>query len=603
VAGLGDVNGDGLSDFVVGGYGATNPADGKLNAGCAKVYSGSDGSVIYTFWGDNADDRLGYSVAGPGDVDGDGVPDVVVGIPWSDVNGANAGAVKVFSGKDGTLVREFTGSKSEQYFGLSVAGAGDLNKDRINEIVVGAPAASDGVVINAGAVIVFSVKDGKDLWTKYGSAPGENLGEAVAGVGDINNDGYGDFIAATTQSANNGYNSGSATIFSGQDGKTLKFLTGSHATERFGLSVAGMGDLDGDGHGDFAVGAPGTNHLGESAVGSVRIFSGASFGVLASLYGNEPFEYFGWSLAGVGDMNGDGVGDIIVGNSGTDGMARIFSGSNRALLYSLPGRINSGERFSFSVDGAGDVNGDGYADVIIGAPESYSSGRAVVIGDSCPQDPEKGAPGACGCGTADTDTDKDGTPDCNDQCLVDPNKTMPGLCGCGTADTDTDKDGTPDCNDRCLVDPNKATPGQCGCGVADTDTDRDGTADCNDKCPNDPLTVGECSTPGISDSTPTPTPAPTPSLLEAPKVKVGKGSVEVWVVGKFTTKDRATFTISGPVTKTLKAQRIVVSKKNGTARLQAKFSKLPKGAYQAAWQISSSGAGTRQSLARSFKVK
>jgi hypothetical protein len=210
VAGLGDVNGDGLSDFVVGGYGATNPADGKLNAGCAKVYSGSDGSVIYTFWGDNADDGLGFSVAGPGDVDGDGVPDVVVGIPWSDVNGANAGAVKVFSGKDGTLVREFGGSKSEQYFGLSVAGAGDLNKDRINEIVVGAPAASDGVVLNAGAVIVFSVKDGKDLWTKYGSASGENLGEAVAGVGDINNDGYGDFIAATTQSANNGYSSGSA---------------------------------------------------------------------------------------------------------------------------------------------------------------------------------------------------------------------------------------------------------------------------------------------------------------------------------------------------------------------------------------------------------
>jgi hypothetical protein len=85
-----------------------------------------------------------------------------------------------------------------------------------------------------------------------------------------------------------------------------------------------------------------------------------------------------------------------------------------------------------------------------------------------------------------TDTDGDGTTDCNDGCPNDPNKTAPGICGCGVADTDTDGDGTANCNDGCPNDPNKIAPGICGCGVADTDTDGDGTADCNDGCPNDP---------------------------------------------------------------------------------------------------------------------
>ena len=113
--------------------------------------------------------------------------------------------------------------------------------------------------------------------------------------------------------------------------------------------------------------------------------------------------------------------------------------------------------------------------------------------DECPNDPNKTTPGVCGCGVADTDTDGDGTPDCNDDCPTDPNKTTPGVCGCGVADTDTDGDGTLDCNDQCPGDPNKVAPGVCGCGVADTDTDGDGTLDCNDDCPTD----ANKTTPGV----------------------------------------------------------------------------------------------------------
>ncbi|MFO0873736.1 MAG: thrombospondin type 3 repeat-containing protein [Phycisphaerales bacterium] len=108
------------------------------------------------------------------------------------------------------------------------------------------------------------------------------------------------------------------------------------------------------------------------------------------------------------------------------------------------------------------------------------------LSDGCPNDPNKIAPGMCGCGVPDTDSDRDGTPDCNDGCPNDPNKIAPGACGCGVADVDSDGDGVPNCEDNCPEGSEQGRARTCGCGVADTDSDRDGTPDCNDGCPNDP---------------------------------------------------------------------------------------------------------------------
>lgn len=127
-------------------------------------------------------------------------------------------------------------------------------------------------------------------------------------------------------------------------------------------------------------------------------------------------------------------------------------------------------------------------------------------GDQCPNDPNKTAPGACGCGASDADGDEDGTPDCNDNCVNDPGKTNPGICGCGVSDNDSDGDSVPDCNDvcpeaadidtdedgsldcldACPFDGGKTDAGVCGCGVPDADSDGDQTLDCNDNCPGDP---------------------------------------------------------------------------------------------------------------------
>ncbi len=132
---------------------------------------------------------------------------------------------------------------------------------------------------------------------------------------------------------------------------------------------------------------------------------------------------------------------------------------------------------------------DGYDDCLDGDADGTPDGC-----DGCPNDPNKSAPGICGCGLSDADSDSDGTPDCADGCPNDPAKTHLGACGCGVADADSDNDGTADCNDGCPHDPNKTAAGTCGCGVADTDSDGDAIADCNDGCPLDPdkLAPGQC---------------------------------------------------------------------------------------------------------------
>jgi len=122
-----------------------------------------------------------------------------------------------------------------------------------------------------------------------------------------------------------------------------------------------------------------------------------------------------------------------------------------------------------------------------GVPDTDTDGDASAdCIDGCAMDAEKTAPGACGCGVPDTDGDGDGVPDCSDGCPADPAKTSAGTCGCGTPDDDTDGDLSPDCLDGCPGDMGKTAPGACGCGVPDTDGDGDGTADCVDGCPMDP---------------------------------------------------------------------------------------------------------------------
>jgi hypothetical protein len=187
----------------------------------------------------------------------------------------------------------------------------------------------------------------------------------------------------------------------------------------------------------------------------------ASFGVTAS--GSATLSYQ-WKLGGTPLSDGGSI-----------------SGAQSATLTINP--VANGDYGNYTCEvsnGCGSATSS-VATLAIDPTDSDGDGTPDCI-DGCPSDPNKIAPGTCGCGVSDVDTDGDGTPDCIDGCPSDPNKIAPGQCGCGVSDVDTDGDGTADCIDGCPNDPNKIAPGQCGCGNPDTDTDGDGVADCVDNC-------------------------------------------------------------------------------------------------------------------------
>ncbi|MCU0918411.1 MAG: PA14 domain-containing protein, partial [Planctomycetes bacterium] len=177
---------------------------------------------------------------------------------------------------------------------------------------------------------------------------------------------------------------------------------------------------------------------------------------------------------------------------------------NRELDFNTEGLVHIGLMPEFIQDLRLDAESDKDLEPLFRSAEAYlkmwekAEKRGVSIkffnGDACPFNPNKAEPGQCGCNTADTDTDGDGTADCRDKCHYDPNKTKPGICGCGIADTDTDLDGVPDCNDLCPDNPDKLDTGICGCAAAEADNDGDGFPNCVDECPLDPgkTISGEC---------------------------------------------------------------------------------------------------------------
>ena len=367
VSGVGDVNGDGVADLIVGAPFSCNNGGGCN--GNARVFSGADGSIIYNFIGDSPGDEFGTSVSGAGDVNGDGVADLIVGAPFGDGNNGNdTGSVRVFSGADGSIIYNFFGDSSGDEFGTSVSDAGDVNGDGVADLIVGAP-DDDSNAFNAGSVRVFSGVDGSVLHTFDGDSILDRFGTSVSGAGDVNGDGFADLIVGAPGVDSVFTGSGSARVFSGIDGSVLYNLFGDRflSLAEFGISVSGAGDVNGDGFADLIVGGGRSNS-------TPRVFSGVDGSLLYTLSGNNELGLgrLGSSVSSAGDVNGDGFADVIVGNPGDvndrndAGIARVFSGVDGGVLFSFTGAANLDE-FGSSVSGAGDLNGDGIADFIVGA--------------------------------------------------------------------------------------------------------------------------------------------------------------------------------------------------------------------------------------------
>ncbi|HTE05886.1 MAG TPA: integrin alpha [Planctomycetota bacterium] len=368
VALAGDVNGDGYADVLVGAPDYTLP--NQTIPGRVLVLAGQSGEVLFELVGAAPGDDLGRAVAGAGDLNGDGFDDMIVGAPGADAAGTNSGLVHVLSGATGTDLYTVAGAAPSDGFGSAVASAGDVDGDGVGDLIVGAPAA-DPHGPSSGSARVLSGGTGATLLLITGATAYERCGASVAGAGDVDLDGHADLAVGSPNRTVGGAMVGSVRLVSGATGATLLTLDGDEAAGDFGFAVAGAGDVDGDGVPDLAVGAR-LDDGGAVDAGSVFIHSGATGALLRSFHGDAAGDLFGSAMFGAGDMNADGWPELIVGapfdhcEGGNCGATAIFSGADGALLFEYHGE--EGQLMGASVGGGGDLDGDGLDDIIVGLP-------------------------------------------------------------------------------------------------------------------------------------------------------------------------------------------------------------------------------------------
>ncbi len=395
VAGAGDVNGDGYADVIVGspwrsgGLGSEG-AFYVYHGGAGGPDTTADRTVI----GDEIAQYLGYSVARAGDVNGDGYGDVLVGGVALDGFYATTSKVQLYtggaSGVGATPVWEKEQTDDAQPLGYDLATAGDVNGDGLADVLVGCRQSDLGGADAGTAWLYLGSLQGlatTAAWTVDGEAAGDFLGP-VATAGDVDGDGFSDILLGATGSDVGHTSAGALYCYAGAGDlpKTTSgwYAQGDQVNGSFGYRLASGGDVNGDGYDDLWVGAPWYDN-GQADEGAVFLFLGSQLGLAYVpawwAEGDQEEAHFGFGLDSAGDVNGDGLADVIVGASWYD--AGAFASGAAFLWYGTAGGAPTGNptnadwsvmgtqanaMFGAGVCGIGDVNGDGFGDIAAGAP-------------------------------------------------------------------------------------------------------------------------------------------------------------------------------------------------------------------------------------------
>jgi MYXO-CTERM domain-containing protein len=409
----GDVDGDGFFDVIIGQSHWSNP---EVSEGRAYVFHGSsEGLATTPGWvvEGNVDDIFMGAVSGAGDIDGDAYDDVIVGAPAT----TGVGRILVFLGSAtglGTMASDTILGMAGQRFGARVASAGDVNGDGLDDVVVAASSYSSPE-LNEGAAFAYLGQASGKLAPGFLFLSGardrfetDEAGagvDSVAGVGDVNGDGYADVAVGSSRkdqgSAASDIDEGVVFLFTGSALGLVAapvIIESNVAGSRLGATVAGPGDVNGDGFADIAIGAPGWDKGPIASAGAVILIPGGAAGpatTIASLadtilLGTLENDNLGSALGAAGDVNLDGYADVIAGAAGVDGglsnqgRATVYLGSasttglRRASDLAIESNT-AGAGLGLTVSSAGDVNGDGFTDLALAAPDHAGAGNGRVF--------------------------------------------------------------------------------------------------------------------------------------------------------------------------------------------------------------------------------
>jgi hypothetical protein len=430
VAVVGDVNGDGYDDILIGALGSTGSGQAYLIFGKPSGWeidtnlSEADASFI----GEKSSDGLGRTVSGGGDVNGDGYNDFLITALGSDEGGDGAGQIYLILGKASGWTRDtsisnadasFIGENAADAAGYSSAIVGDVNNDTFDDILIGAPYNDEGEQGAGQVYLIFGKATGWSMDTDLSNADASFIGEhpsptvwkdaagySVAGAGDVNNDGFDDILISSWDNHEGGGRAGQVYLILGKNSgwsmdadlknSDASFI-GENSEDHAGQSVDCAGDVNGDGYDDFVIGAF-MNKEGGNYAGQVYIIFGKSVGwsmdtdlssVDASYLGEKIMDNAGNDVAGVGDVNNDGFDDILISavynSGGAANAGQVYLILGKSAGWSMDKDLSNSdssflgemaqEYVGTSIDGGGDVNGDGNVDILIGSKRNGEGGQ------------------------------------------------------------------------------------------------------------------------------------------------------------------------------------------------------------------------------------
>jgi hypothetical protein len=388
VASISDIDGDGKDDILVGAPSAA--PNGLSGAGSAYLYSSNDGSLIKQYNGGAANDAFGNSVASTSDIDGDGLDDVLVGASGVDPNGlSGAGSVYLYSSGTGNLIKQFNGDSTtvNGFFGNSIASIGDIDGDGLDDVLVGARGASPEGIYSAGSVYIYSSGTGNLIRQYNGSGVLAMLGMSISSISDIDGDGLDDVLAGAI--LDNSY-TGSAYIYSSGTGNLIRRYNGKAVNDTFGVSIASISDMDGDGLEDVLVGATYVDLGAEYNIGSAYLYSSGTGNLIRQYNGIEKNDKLGQAISSISDIDGDGLDDILVTSiyahpisyKTSSGSVYLYSSGTGNLIKQFNGEM-ANDNFGYSVVSISDIDGDDKDDVLVGAynadPNGLSNAGSVYL--------------------------------------------------------------------------------------------------------------------------------------------------------------------------------------------------------------------------------